>query len=56
MKTVFICYGWMTGEDDPAKATCAVFEKEEDAFVFCQDAQAEAEDVYQYNYKEWEVL
>jgi hypothetical protein len=52
MKTVFICYGWMTGEKD---FNCAVFENEEDAFVFCQDAQAEAEDVYQYNYKEWGV-
>jgi len=53
MKTVFICYGYMTGEED---FNCAVFEKEDDAIVFCQQHEIEDEYGYQYNYKEWEVL
>ena len=56
MKTVFICYGWMTGEEGVDKSTCAVFEREDDAIAFCQQHEIEDEYNYQYNYKEWEVL
>ena len=52
MKTVFICHGWMTGEED---FNCAVFEKEEDAIAFCQQQQKGDEYGYQYNYSEWEL-